>query len=42
MSKYADPDPCGGILEPTGMIDVKFCAQYPNKVIQCLDQHLQL
>jgi len=42
MSMYADPDSRGGILEPAGIIEVKFRQQDQNKVMHRLDQQLQL
>jgi len=42
MSMYADPDSRGGILEPAGIIEVKFRPQDQNKVMHRLDQQLQL
>jgi len=42
MSMYADPDSRGGILEPAGIIEVKFRAPDQNKVMHRLDQQLQL
>jgi len=42
MSMYADPDSRGGILEPAGIVEVKFRAQDQNKVMHRLDQQLQL
>merc|ERR1719491_1037586 len=42
MEMYADPDSRGGILEPAGIIEVKFRAQDQNKVMHRLDQQLQL
>jgi acetyl-CoA carboxylase/biotin carboxylase 1 len=42
MSMYADPDSRGGILEPAGIIEVKFRPQEQVKVMHRLDQQLQL
>jgi len=42
MSMYADPDSRGGILEPAGIIEVKFRPQEQMKVMHRLDQQLQL
>jgi len=42
MSMYADPDSRGGILEPAGIVEVKFRAPDQNKVMHRLDQQLQL
>ncbi len=42
MSMFADPDSRGGILEPAGIIEVKFRPQEQLKVMHRLDQQLQL
>jgi len=42
MSMYADPDSRGGILEPAGIIEVKFRPQDQLKVMHRLDPQLQL
>jgi len=42
MSMYADPDSRGGILEPAGIIEVKFRPQDQIKVMHRLDNQLQL
>jgi len=42
MSMYADPDSRGGILEPAGIIEVKFRPQDQVKVMHRLDKQLQL
>jgi len=42
MSMYADPDSRGGILEPAGIIEVKFRPQDQLKVMHRLDTQLQL
>ena len=39
---YADLDSCGGILEPAGIIEVRFCPQDQSKVMNRHDQQLQL
>ncbi len=42
MSMYADPDSRGGILEPAGIVEVKFRAQDQLKVMHRIDPQLQL
>lgn len=42
MSMYADPDSRGGILEPAGIVEVKFRTQDQLKVMHRLDPQLQL
>ena len=42
MSMYADPDSRGGILEPAGIIEVKFRPQDQVKVMHRVDPQLQL
>ena len=42
MSMYADPDSRGGILEPAGIIEVKFRPQDQKKVMHRVDPQLQL
>lgn len=42
MSMYADPDSRGGILEPAGIVEVKFRDQDQIKVMHRLDAQLQL
>jgi len=42
MSMYADPDSRGGILEPAGIIEVKFREQDQVKVMHRVDPQLQL
>lgn len=42
MSMYADPDSRGGILEPAGIVEVKFRDQDQIKVMHRLDDQLQL
>jgi len=42
MSMYADPDSRGGILEPAGIIEVKFRPQDQVKTMHRLDAQLQL
>jgi acetyl-CoA carboxylase/biotin carboxylase 1 len=42
MSMYADPDSRGGILEPAGIVEVKFREQDQIKVMHRLDAQLQL
>jgi acetyl-CoA carboxylase/biotin carboxylase 1 len=42
MSMYADPDSRGGILEPAGIIEVKFRDQDQIKTMHRLDAQLQL
>jgi len=42
MSMYADPDSRGGILEPAGIIEVKFRPADQMKVMHRLDAQLQL
>ena len=42
MSMYDDPDSRGGILEPAGIIEVKFRPQDHIKTMHRLDAQLQL
>jgi len=42
MSMYADPDSRGGILEPAGIVEVKFRQADQNKVMHRLDPQLRL
>lgn len=42
MSMYADPDSRGGILEPAGIVEIKFRAQDQLKAMHRLDAQLQL
>merc|ERR1719251_889098 len=42
MSMFADPDSRGGILEPAGIIEVKFRLPDQLKVMHRLDPQLQL
>eukprot|EP00554_Chaetoceros_debilis_P010506 CAMPEP_0194110112 /NCGR_PEP_ID=MMETSP0150-20130528/9428_1 /TAXON_ID=122233 /ORGANISM="Chaetoceros debilis, Strain MM31A-1" /LENGTH=2089 /DNA_ID=CAMNT_0038799207 /DNA_START=48 /DNA_END=6317 /DNA_ORIENTATION=+ len=42
MSMYADPDSRGGILEPAGIIEVKFRPADQSKVMHRIDGELQL